>query len=243
MSIVPEHISHATSAEIERLAQIKRTPHAAHASDSDTITLEHEEASEPAKPRLATIFREPIDTETKTVSHGFPFVSPHRARGDRRSGWYSDEFVDTAHDLALLGKTDLEIAQVFGVDERTIQRWMSKPKFRRAVMAGRAPADGKVAKSLFQRAIGYEQEATKVFMPPGADAPVYAKYVERIPPDTAAASLWLRNRQPHLWRDKHDVAVSGTLTLEHLVANSMKLEETEPPALEGPKDVTGDVTE
>jgi hypothetical protein len=28
------------------------------------------------------------------------------------------------------------------------------------------------------------------------------------PPDTQAASLWLRNRQPHRWRDRHEVEVA-----------------------------------
>ena len=28
------------------------------------------------------------------------------------------------------------------------------------------------------------------------------------PPDTQAASLWLRNRQPRLWRDKHEIDVA-----------------------------------
>jgi hypothetical protein len=32
--------------------------------------------------------------------------------------------------------------------------------------------------------------------------PVYAEYTEHYPPDTGAASLWLRNRQPEKWRDK-----------------------------------------
>ena len=30
------------------------------------------------------------------------------------------------------------------------------------------------------------------------------------PPDTQAASLWLRNRQPHRWRDKHEVDMNDT---------------------------------
>ena len=30
------------------------------------------------------------------------------------------------------------------------------------------------------------------------------------PPDTQAASLWLRNRQPHRWRDRHEVEVADT---------------------------------
>jgi hypothetical protein len=28
------------------------------------------------------------------------------------------------------------------------------------------------------------------------------------PPDTQAASLWLRSRQPRLWRDKHDIDIA-----------------------------------
>ena len=38
------------------------------------------------------------------------------------------------------------------------------------------------------------------------------------PPDTQAASLWLRNRQPHRWRDRHevDVADPGTALLDDL---------------------------
>jgi hypothetical protein len=44
----------------------------------------------------------------------------------------------------------------------------------------------------------------KIFMPAGASAPVVAKYREHYPPDTAAASLWLRNRRSDKWRDKHE---------------------------------------
>ena len=35
--------------------------------------------------------------------------------------------------------------------------------------------------------------------------------VKHYPPDTQAASLWLRNRQPQLWRDKTEVAVDATV--------------------------------
>ena len=44
--------------------------------------------------------------------------------------------------------------------------------------------------------------AVKIFMPAGAEAPVCASYTEHYPPDTQAASLWLRNRQPAKWRDR-----------------------------------------
>jgi hypothetical protein len=32
--------------------------------------------------------------------------------------------------------------------------------------------------------------------------PVYAEYVEHVPPDPGAAKLWLTNRRPEEWREK-----------------------------------------
>jgi hypothetical protein len=56
-------------------------------------------------------------------------------------------------------------------------------------------ADDRVVRSLYQRSVGYSCEAVKIFMPAGAKQPVYVPYREHVPPDTAAASLWLRNRR------------------------------------------------
>jgi hypothetical protein len=63
----------------------------------------------------------------------------------------------------------------------------------------------------------------------GAAAPVYAPYTEHYPPDTHAASLWLRNRQPTKWRDRQEV--NHTRTLEHRLA-AMTPEERAQTALE-----------
>jgi hypothetical protein len=41
----------------------------------------------------------------------------------------------------------------------------------------------------------------KIFMPAGREKPVYAPYVEHVPPDTTAAIFWLKNRDPQHWRD------------------------------------------
>ncbi|MOA55620.1 hypothetical protein D3C78_1794470 [compost metagenome] len=42
-----------------------------------------------------------------------------------------------------------------------------------------------------------------------ANQVVREEYVEHYPPDTPAASLWLRNRQPAKWRDKIQTEHSG----------------------------------
>jgi hypothetical protein len=41
----------------------------------------------------------------------------------------------------------------------------------------------------------------KIFMPAGAKKPIYAPYVEHIPPDPASAMFWLKNRDSEHWRD------------------------------------------
>ena len=41
----------------------------------------------------------------------------------------------------------------------------------------------RVERSLYQHAVGYNYEAVKIFMPANRAKPVYAKYIEHIPPD------------------------------------------------------------
>lgn len=140
-----------------------------------------------------------------------------------RPSSYSELYVDKAYKLCLLGATDKEIAEIFSVTLETLYEWKrSKPAFSDAFMRGRVQADAEVAASLRERAVGYSHKAVKIFMPAGADKPVYADYTEYYPPDTAAASLWLRNRHPDKWREKTDVAVSGQLSLEAWVLESLE---------------------
>jgi hypothetical protein len=118
---------------------------------------------------------------------------------------YKPEFCEQAATLCANGATDQELADYFEVHLSTYYRWRAlHPEFREAVRLFKEVADERVERSLFHRAVGYEQEAVKIFMPAGADAPVYAQYRERIAPDTAAATFWLKNRKPDEWRDKHE---------------------------------------
>jgi hypothetical protein len=124
-----------------------------------------------------------------------------------RPSLYRKEFAEQAYKLCLLGATDEEIADFFGVVKQTVYDWRAAhPEFLDSITRGKIIADANVAERLYQRALGYSHEAVKIFMPAGASEPVYAPYTEHYPPDTQAASLWLRNRQPSKWRDKveHD---------------------------------------
>lgn len=123
---------------------------------------------------------------------------------------YSDEYPEQARKLCLLGATEQEMADFFGVHPDTITEWKRvHEEFSVSITLGRMVADAEVADKLYHRARGYSHPAVKIFMPAGAAEPVYAPYVEHFPPDTQAASLWLRNRQPKKWRDKQDVEHTG----------------------------------
>jgi hypothetical protein len=58
---------------------------------------------------------------------------------------------------------------------------------------------------LYSRAVGYSYEAVKIFMPAGRSQPVYAKYIEHVPPDVTAGIFWMKNRDPQHWRDSQQL--------------------------------------
>jgi len=127
---------------------------------------------------------------------------------------FREEFIEQARKLCQLGATDIEIADFFDVEVRTIYRWKAdNDAFCQSLKAGKEVADERVERSLFQKATGYEQDEVKIFMPANAEAPVYAPFRAKVAPDTTAAIFWLKNRRPDLWRDKterHTVNVEIT---------------------------------
>lgn len=123
---------------------------------------------------------------------------------------YKPEYEEQAYKLALLGATDADLADFFGVTEKTIRNWKKDHKgFLPALKKGKAEADAHVADRLFKRATGYTHEAVKIFNDGGK--PLVVPYEKHYPPDTTAAIFWLKNRQPEAWRDKQTVEHSGTI--------------------------------
>jgi hypothetical protein len=78
---------------------------------------------------------------------------------------------------------------------------MENPQISVTLKAGKAVADQRVERSLYQRAVGYNYESCKIFMPAGHSKPVYAPYIEHVPPDVTAGIYWTKNRMPDRWRD------------------------------------------
>lgn len=117
---------------------------------------------------------------------------------------YNELIDEQVYELALLGLTDIEMANVLRITERTFNNWKKIHEgFFQSLTRGKESADAKVAKGLFTRAVGYSY-----------DENVYEKgiltkvIVKEIPPDPSAALSWLKNRQPKKWRDKQEVGLT-----------------------------------
>jgi hypothetical protein len=134
--------------------------------------------------------------ETTPVSDG-----EAQNKGGRPSK-YRPEYAAQAEKLCALGATNSELADFFEVSVRTIDNWLAEhEEFLRAVKNAKDVADDRVERSLYQRAVGYQTDAVKIFMPAGAAEPVYAEYRENVQPDVTAAIFWLKNRRKDAWRD------------------------------------------
>lgn len=135
------------------------------------------------------------------------------------------EYIEQARNYSYLGATDDQMAQFFGIDVRTLHRWKKDHDgFCHALKEGKEIADAKVAKSLFERATGYEHKEDKIFNNNGQ--PLIVPTTKHYPPDATAMIFWLKNRQPELWRDKReevfdnqDKAPIGKVQIEVVGAN------------------------
>lgn len=123
---------------------------------------------------------------------------------------FKPEYVEQAKKLCLLGAIDEEIADFFEVHPATLYRWKhAHPEFAEALKIGKAAADERVERALYQKAVGYEQDDTKIFQHEGE--PVYAPFKKKYAPDTTAMIFWLKNRKPKDWRDKQEIENTHTV--------------------------------
>lgn len=121
---------------------------------------------------------------------------------------YRPEHPEQARKLCLLGYTNPELGEFFGVSKSTIDNWIADiDEFRDAVKSAKALSDAVVVDKLRQRAEGYTHKAVdfKVIN----DKVVQTTYDKHYPPDTTAGIFWLKNRQPQLWRDRRELQVDN----------------------------------
>lgn len=172
--------------------------------------------------------------------------APAKARRGRPTK-FRPEFVEQARKLCLLGLTDGELADFFGVDEATIHRWKHTHKdFCESILTGKVLADSNVADSLYRSAVGghFVTEERPVGGENGAASVQPLK--RQVAPSVQAQSLWLRNRQPHLWRDRVEVKADVSIDpfppkekLQALLEDSLKRSTEKAKALIGRRERLG----
>jgi transcriptional regulator with XRE-family HTH domain len=119
---------------------------------------------------------------------------------ETRPSTFKPAYVGQARELYAEGLTDRELAEAFGVSRSTIFRWRAAyPEFAEATRLGKAVADDRVERALYERAIGYEEEAVRVYLPAGAEQPVIVRYKREVRADVTAALQWMRARRPEIW--------------------------------------------
>lgn len=132
-----------------------------------------------------------------------------------RPSKYRPEFCEMAYKFCLMGATDKRLAELLDVSERSINEWKEvHPEFSQSIANGREIADAEIAHSMYHRAKGYSHPEDDIRVV--ANTITITPTVKHYPPDTTAASLWLRNRQGDKWRDKTEVDHSGSLTIDKL---------------------------
>ncbi|HJQ55669.1 MAG TPA: hypothetical protein VJ890_02105 [Vineibacter sp.] len=128
-----------------------------------------------------------------------PIAAPDTKRRQTRTSYQSSYAAD-AERLCRLGATNDDLAEAFGVVEKTVRNWMRRePAFAKAVRRGKLDADMNVAESLYQRACGARQTERRVVRRDGKE--VVTEITRELPPETRACAFWLKNRRPDLWRD------------------------------------------
>lgn len=185
-------------------------PKAAAAKTAKKATANAQQPSKPAKSsKVSKVSQgnhakvsETIESETfdgETIEGEEP-----ERRPVGRPTLFRDDYVEQAYKLCLLGATDAELADFFEVSERTINTWKEDyPEFLQSLKAGKASADAAVAESLYKRALGYSHPDVHISNFQGMIT--VTDIVKHYPPDTGAAFIWLKNRQPHKWKDKVEV--------------------------------------
>lgn len=117
--------------------------------------------------------------------------------------------------LALEGRTNLQIASLIGICEKTVYNWFNvDAELVQAIKDAKSKSDENVERSLLERASGYSHKAVKIHYDSDRGKFVEKEYVEHFPPDPTSMIFWLKNRQPGKWRDKQELDLTKEIIVK-----------------------------
>lgn len=143
-------------------------------------------------------------------------------KGAGRPTKFRPEMLGQITDLAMLGKTDEQIAGLIGITPQTLCEWRKNfPRISEALARGRTVADADIAGALYKRAIG--MRVTEVREDPRGTITT----TKEVPPDTSAAVFWLKNRQSAHWTDRQEQSITVKQELDTMSLAELRAHEEE----------------
>lgn len=176
--------------------------------ESETINESAVEKPSKAKPhkayskkelvKITKVTQNDIETLSETISETMEKLSKKK---EGKPSLFKEEYIDQVYKLCMLGATDKELADFFNIAESTLNLWKKEyPLFMESLTRGKTMADADMAVSLYKRGKGYSHPETHVSNYRGEIT--LTELTKHYPPETGAAFLWLKNRQPTKWKDK-----------------------------------------
>ena len=144
-----------------------------------------------------------------------------------RPSKFKEEYPVQAEMLCEKGFTDVDLADFFGVTEKTIDNWKNEyPLFLQSIKKGKEVSDSKVVESLYHRACGYSHPDIHITQYEG-DVTI-TPLIKHYPPDPTAMIFWLKNRRKNEWRDRHELTGpdGGAIPLTIVHFGKVKLDDT-----------------
>lgn len=116
------------------------------------------------------------------------------------------------------GWSDIEIADHFNVNVRTLHRWANThAEFAKALQMNDKAAVARVKGAFFAKATGFhyvEQQAIKIKVAENLEEVQVVDVTRYQPPDTTAGIFYLKNRDRANWTDQTDINVTATVDLK-----------------------------
>ena len=139
---------------------------------------------------------------------------------------YDDTFPLRAEGFARRGMIDKEIAQKLGIHIDTLYEYQKRfSEFSDAIKRGKFPVDVEVENALLKRARGFEYEEiqteynVKDLKDDEQAKPVKVRRTKKIVVgDVTAQIFWSKNRRPQLWKDRHNIDVTGDMNIKVISA-------------------------
>lgn len=138
---------------------------------------------------------------------------------------YTEDFPLLGEDFARQGLTNIQVAKKLGISKDTFYEYLKiYPDFSDSIKRGKKPVDIEVENALLKRAKGYDYEEVhaEYNVDKGGKQKTLPSKIRKIKKqvvaDVTAQIFWLKNRRPKLWRDRHNLDLSGNVNIKVVTA-------------------------